>query len=108
MTRGTTQVRILVSVAGPDFSWIPGQIVDLPIAEAAKWADGVRGEYVNMPAPPADEPPTGDGPVDEAPPVDEDPAATTTDAPPAGDDQPDREPPAKTAPAPARARRGRK
>ncbi|MEU0716836.1 hypothetical protein ABZ498_06595 [Streptomyces lavendulocolor] len=48
------QIRMLVSVAGADFVWEPGQVVDLPGAEAAKWADGqravmVRGEPVETP-----------------------------------------------------------
>ncbi len=43
-------VRLLVAVAGADFSWTPGQEVDMPPEQAAIWADGVRGEYVS-PAP---------------------------------------------------------
>lgn len=39
-------VRMLVAVAGADFSWVPEEIVHLPAEEAAKWADGERGEYV--------------------------------------------------------------
>lgn len=46
-----TEIRLLVSVAGPDISWVPGDVVDLPPEEAAKWADGYRAEYVTQPAP---------------------------------------------------------
>lgn len=66
MASGTTQVRLLVSVSGPEFNWIPGQVVDMPVVEAAKWADGVRGEYVSDVAPsaPVDEQPD-DAPAEE-------------------------------------------
>lgn len=40
------KVRVLQPVAGVDFSWTPGEIVELPAAEAAKWADGSRCELV--------------------------------------------------------------
>lgn len=51
-----TQIRIKTPIAGSDFSWRPGEVVDLPAAEAAKWADGQRAEYVNdADAPPADD-----------------------------------------------------
>lgn len=40
------RIRMLVSVAGADFVWEPGQVVDLPGAEAAKWADGQRAVMV--------------------------------------------------------------
>lgn len=40
------RIRVLQSVGGLDFSWVPGDIVDLPAEEAAKWADGYRAEYV--------------------------------------------------------------
>lgn len=40
------RIRVLQSIAGMDFSWVPGQEVDLPGEEAAKWADGVRAELV--------------------------------------------------------------
>ncbi|KUH38388.1 MULTISPECIES: hypothetical protein [Streptomyces] len=40
------RIRMLVSVAGAGFSWQPGQVVDLPGAEAAKWADGVRAVLI--------------------------------------------------------------
>ncbi|MCG0061735.1 hypothetical protein L0F81_00275 [Streptomyces tricolor] len=45
------RIRMLTSVAGAGFSWDAGQEIDLPGAEAAKWADGVRAEFVR------DEPP---------------------------------------------------
>lgn len=43
-------IRVLQGVAGDDFSWIPGDVVDLSDEEAAKWADGYRAEYVTPPA----------------------------------------------------------
>lgn len=68
-------IRIKTPVSGADFAWRPGEVVDLPDAEAAKWADGVRAEYADPdqaqpesveeePVPPAgdDEPPAGDQP----------------------------------------------
>lgn len=39
-----------------DFSWAPGQIVELDSAEAAKWADGDRAEYADPPTPSAAKP----------------------------------------------------
>ena len=39
-------VRMLTGVAGDDFSWRPGEIVDMSEEQAAAWADGVRGERV--------------------------------------------------------------
>ncbi|MEU5580936.1 hypothetical protein ABZ791_30130 [Streptomyces huasconensis] len=40
------RIRMLTSVAGADFSWEAGQVVDLPGAEATAWADGVRAVMV--------------------------------------------------------------
>jgi hypothetical protein len=40
------RIRMLTSVAGEGFSWRAGEEIDLPGAEAAKWADGVRAELV--------------------------------------------------------------
>lgn len=40
------RVRILTSIAGTDFSWAPGEVVDMPDAEAEKWCDGERAERV--------------------------------------------------------------
>lgn len=37
-------IRVLQSVSGLDFSWSPGDLVDLPDEQAAVWADGVRAE----------------------------------------------------------------
>ncbi|MEV5184252.1 hypothetical protein AB0K88_31370 [Streptomyces werraensis] len=37
---------MLTSVAGEGFSYRAGEEIDLPGAEAAKWADGVRAELV--------------------------------------------------------------
>lgn len=39
-------IRVLTSVAGADFSWVPGDEIEIDEAEAAKWADGVRAEHV--------------------------------------------------------------
>jgi len=45
-------IRVLTGVSGVDFSWYPGELVDLDDEEAAKWADGVRAELVEQtPAP---------------------------------------------------------
>ncbi|MEV7240454.1 hypothetical protein AB0N92_04210 [Streptomyces sp. NPDC093248] len=40
------RIRVLTSVAGEGFSWRAGEEIDLPGAEAAKWADGVRAVLV--------------------------------------------------------------
>ncbi|MFE7360664.1 MULTISPECIES: hypothetical protein [Streptomyces] len=40
------RIRMLTSVSGRGFAWAPGEVVDLPGAEAAQWADGVRAELV--------------------------------------------------------------
>lgn len=40
------RIRMLTSVAGADFVWEAGQEIDLPGAEASKWADGVRAVMV--------------------------------------------------------------
>lgn len=37
------KVQILQGVAGEHFTWQPGQVIEMPDDEAAKWADGVRG-----------------------------------------------------------------
>jgi hypothetical protein len=39
----TRRVRFLVDVSG---GWSKGAEVDLPVADAKKWADGERAEYV--------------------------------------------------------------
>lgn len=40
------RIRILQSVAGLDFSWAPGEEVDLDDKASSAWADGVRAELV--------------------------------------------------------------
>jgi len=40
------QIRILTSMAGPDFSWAPGDIVDVPEKLAKALADGQRAELI--------------------------------------------------------------
>jgi hypothetical protein len=47
-------IRILQPVAGADFSWAAGDVVELPDEEAAKWADGNRAEAVDMEPVPQD------------------------------------------------------
>lgn len=37
-----TRIKVLEAIAGSDFSWSPGDLVDLPDKEAAVWADGHR------------------------------------------------------------------
>lgn len=39
-------IRLLQSVSGMDFTWSPGDLVDLPEDQARVWADGVRAEFV--------------------------------------------------------------
>lgn len=41
------KVRILVPVGAVDFAWIPGDEIDMSEEDAAKWADGYRGELVD-------------------------------------------------------------
>ncbi|MCW5252218.1 hypothetical protein [Streptomyces sp. SHP 1-2] len=45
------RIRVLQSVAGLDFSWTPGQVVDVSDQDADAWADGVRAELVEEPKP---------------------------------------------------------
>jgi hypothetical protein len=45
------RIRLLTSVSGRGFAWAPGEVVDLPGAEASQWADGIRAVLVR------DEPP---------------------------------------------------
>lgn len=54
----TTRVRILQAVSGLDFSWAPGEIVDMDDEVAAGWADGYRAEFADQQPPPP--PPGGD------------------------------------------------
>lgn len=64
------RIRILQGVAGDNFSWAPGDEVELDGDEAAKWADGYRAEYVNAPPKPKAEPAvseTEEASADEAP-----------------------------------------
>jgi hypothetical protein len=41
------RIRILQSIAGSDFSWAPGDVVEVDGAAAAAWADGERAELVD-------------------------------------------------------------
>lgn len=49
-------VRILEGVAGSDFSWVPGEIVEMSEEDAVKWADGYRAERVEQADPPRPDP----------------------------------------------------
>ncbi|MGW6210939.1 hypothetical protein [Streptomyces sp. NPDC055109] len=42
-----TRIRVLEAIAGSDFSWAPGDLVDLPDEQAAVWADGHRAELAD-------------------------------------------------------------
>ncbi|WP_228915914.1 hypothetical protein [Streptomyces sp. DH20] len=68
-------IRVLQAIGGLDFSWAPGDLVDLPDDEAAKWADGHRAELVDQDPPPA--------------PVNDDPKTPADTDPPADPDDPD-------------------
>lgn len=41
------RIRVLEAVAGDDFSWRRGDVVDLPDEVAAGWADGHRAEWAD-------------------------------------------------------------
>ncbi|MFE0875355.1 hypothetical protein ACFW4X_10805 [Streptomyces smyrnaeus] len=41
------RIRILQSIAGTDFSWAPGEVVEVSKEGAAAWADGERAELVS-------------------------------------------------------------
>lgn len=40
------KIKWLVSIAGPDCSYAPGEITDLPPEQAKAFADGVRAVFV--------------------------------------------------------------
>lgn len=40
------RIRILQSIAGTDFSWSPGDVIEVDGAAASAWADGERAELV--------------------------------------------------------------
>lgn len=44
------RIVVLEAIAGDDFSWSPGDVVDLAEEEAVKWADGYRAQRVDPPA----------------------------------------------------------
>ncbi|WP_329311705.1 hypothetical protein [Streptomyces sp. NBC_01262] len=58
------RIRVLEAVAGDDFSWAPGDIVDLPQETAAGWADGHRAVWAD-----GDNPATGEARPYELPPL---------------------------------------
>ncbi|WP_425832573.1 hypothetical protein [Streptomyces fractus] len=41
------RIRILQSIAGLDFSWVAGDVVEVDDAAAEAWADGSRAELVD-------------------------------------------------------------
>lgn len=41
-----TKIRVLVAVAGTDFAWSPGDVVDVDEKTARAWCDGERAERV--------------------------------------------------------------
>ncbi|WP_327655702.1 hypothetical protein [Streptomyces sp. NBC_00483] len=41
------RIRVLQSVSGLDFSWAPGDVVEVDDEAAAAWADGERAELVD-------------------------------------------------------------
>ncbi|MDX3162434.1 hypothetical protein PV516_01285 [Streptomyces scabiei] len=41
------RIKVLEAVAGADFSWAPGDVVDVSEEEAASWADGHRAVLVD-------------------------------------------------------------
>jgi len=41
------RIRVLEAIAGADFSWAPGDVVDVSEEEAASWADGHRAVLVD-------------------------------------------------------------
>ncbi|MDX2520589.1 MULTISPECIES: hypothetical protein [Streptomyces] len=41
------QIKVLEAIAGADFSWAPGDIVDVTDEEAASWADGHRAALLD-------------------------------------------------------------
>jgi hypothetical protein len=63
------RVELLVGVSGLDFSWKPGEVVDMSDEQAAAWADGVRGRLVDAgpPPPPPAAPAAGRPGGDEEP-----------------------------------------
>lgn len=58
------RVRILQSVAGDTFSWMPGEVIDMSAKDAAVWADGFRGELVRGEQPETPEQADGEGQVE--------------------------------------------
>lgn len=71
------RIRILQGVSGLDFSWAPGDVVDLDDDAAALWADGYRAQYDDTPPTPA--------PDDQAPAADPDPESPGPDDTPVFD-----------------------
>ncbi|MFD0437008.1 hypothetical protein [Streptomyces chartreusis] len=39
------RIKVLEAIAGDDFSWSPGDVVELPDDEATQWADGHRADW---------------------------------------------------------------
>ncbi|MYS47538.1 hypothetical protein GTY23_41490 [Streptomyces sp. SID5998] len=51
------RIRVLEGIAGADFSWAPGDVVEVTDEEAASWADGYRAVLATE----QDGPPAADG-----------------------------------------------
>lgn len=74
-----SRIRVLQAVSGLEFSWSPGQIVEVTDERAEAWADGYRAELVEVdPDPEVEATVVADPELPEVPEVVE-----TTDAPPA-------------------------
>jgi len=41
------RIRVLEAIAGADFSWAPGDVIEMSEADAAAWADGHRAELAD-------------------------------------------------------------
>lgn len=59
------RIRVIEAIAGADFSWAPGDVVEVSEEEAASWADGHRAELAD--------------PEDEQVPVQQAPRVVTAD-----------------------------
>ncbi|MCL6733294.1 hypothetical protein [Streptomyces neyagawaensis] len=49
------RIKVLEAIAGPDFSWSPGDIVNVSEEDAASWADGHRAVLLDDGQEPGDE-----------------------------------------------------
>lgn len=89
-------VEILVGVAGDDFSWAPGDLVDMTDDQVEAWADGERARiYDRTPTPTAPSPPDTTAPAEQVPAQPEDVEADPDDE---DDGEPELVPPPKSGP----------